>query len=143
METTMPGRNGGTLQRGQSPGRPKGSLSLKSILQKVLAEEVDGVTRAEQMIRDVIDLAAKGRASCLKFIKEYIEEFSIAETFEEILQESKAQTALMTESSVKPKPAKPAPSPEIGLFRRDKKKHRPAEPAKPSPTIINLIPKTT
>ena len=136
----MPGRNGGTLQRGQSPGRPKGSLSLRSIIQKVLAEEVDGVTRAEQMVRDVIDLAAKGRASCLRFIKEYIEEISVSETFQEILQESRAQTALMTDSSVK---AKAIPPPETSLFRRDKKKHRAADPAKPNSSIINLIPKAT
>ena len=118
----MPGRNGGTLMRGGSAGRPKGTVSLRTLVQNVLAEEVDGVTRAEKMVREIVELAGKGRASCIKFLKDYAEGAGLAETIEDIFTPEEIANAFFTEYSVKPAPPK-SPSPAAqSLFRKGKRK---------------------
>lgn len=67
---TYPGRNGGTLHRG-GPGRPKGSLSLKVILERELKK--NGRLAATNLVKSTILNAAKGNGAALKIIFDRID----------------------------------------------------------------------
>ena len=66
----MPGRNGGTLNRGGSPGRPRATRSLAARLEETLDEPIEGgLTRGQDMFRKIIALAGEANTSCLHFIE--------------------------------------------------------------------------
>lgn len=64
-----PGNNGGSLNAGPGPGRPKGSVSITNELKKVLAE--DG--NAEKVARAIVLHAAKGNGAAIKHILERVD----------------------------------------------------------------------
>jgi hypothetical protein len=66
---SRPGNNGGSLNAGPGPGRPKGSVSITSELKKVLAE--DG--NAEKVARAIVLHAAKGNGAAIKHILERVD----------------------------------------------------------------------
>jgi hypothetical protein len=67
LPATMPGRNGGTLKRGGSSGRPKGSLNISTILRRVLKQKgADGVINAERVALALVDQAAAGNVAAMR-----------------------------------------------------------------------------
>ncbi len=63
---TRPGRNGGTLKIGGSPGRPKGSLSLTEILRRELNK--NGKEKAGKLVDAWIMQAIEGNGPISKII---------------------------------------------------------------------------
>lgn len=64
-----PGKNGGSLNAGPGPGRPKGSVSITNELKKVLAE--DG--NAEKVARALVIHAVKGNAAAIKAVLDRVD----------------------------------------------------------------------
>lgn len=70
----MPGRNGGTLKRGGSKGRPKGSVSVTTILKRLLDERTeDGRTNAERVAAGLIEQAARGNVHAFRELMNRVE----------------------------------------------------------------------
>jgi hypothetical protein len=69
MSDTMPGRNGGQLKRGGSPGRRKGSVSLVSALRRQLTQkDADGVAAIDRVAAALIEQAAAGNVAAIREI---------------------------------------------------------------------------
>jgi hypothetical protein len=67
LPATMKGRNGGTLKRGGSSGRPKGSLNISTILRRVLKQKgADGVINAERVALALVNQAAAGNVAAMR-----------------------------------------------------------------------------
>jgi hypothetical protein len=61
------GRNGGLLRRGGSPGRPKGSVSVSTVLRRLLSENgPDGIENAERVASALIERAASGNVAAIR-----------------------------------------------------------------------------
>jgi hypothetical protein len=68
-QATMPGRNGGTLRQGGSPGRPKGSGSVTHALRRLLDQtDADGRTKAELLAEALLTRAMEGNGTAIKEI---------------------------------------------------------------------------
>lgn len=65
-QLTRPGLNGGRLNNGPGPGRPKGATSIRTEIRRQLAQ--DGGKKLKQLVSELIEQAAKGNVVALREI---------------------------------------------------------------------------
>lgn len=71
MEQMREGRNGGKLKSGgvhQNAGRPKNLPALDVLMAEILADEKDGVTAAEAILKKLRQMAAAGNLKAAEML---------------------------------------------------------------------------